>query len=314
MSYSSEIKNELYRIPVKAKHCALAEFCGILFSSGTVLMSRGGFSIEITSENKNTVIKSMNLLGSLTDIPASFSEILRQPRNKTAYLLSTEKISGEQLSQFGLEFGYGITLDKETFSSIVQRKCCRISFLRGAFLGGGSMIDPRKAYHLEIVLHNSGLASAVKEILAEEGIPSGISEKKNSYVVYLKELDRIRSFLGTIGAMKAVLDLDNIKIYKDIRNSINRVTNFDNANMDKTIDASQESIRYIHIVNELMGIDRLSPRLREVADLRLTYPEASLSELSEYSGKLSKSCINHRLRKIKEIALSETLNKGENQT
>ncbi len=193
---------------------------------------------------------------------------------------------------------------------LIKKRCCKRAYIRGAFLGGGSVSDPEKIYHLEIVTHSDSYANSLCSLINEFGLNAKTIERKNNYVVYLKEGEHIVNLLNIIGAHSALLDLENIRIYKDMRNNINRIVNCETANLSKTINAAVRQIENIRYIEDSYGLSNLSPSLREVAELRLNNPDASLRELGEMlNPPIGKSGVNHRLRKLDKIA-EELKNKG----
>lgn len=312
MSFSSGVKDELCRANIRHTHCEKALLCGIIFSAGTILFTRKGFSLSISTEHRSAALLSLSLFKKVFGIECEFSEVLRQPKNTAAYQVRAEGFSLDALNSIGLTLDGGVTVEEEVFSNITKLECCKASFIRGAFLGSGSMSDPKSSYHIEFVMHSQGLAEALKEILARLGIEPGISQKKNSTVIYINDTEKIIKLLGITGASGTVLELENVRIIKSIRNDINRQANWDNANIDKTINAAQEQIASIKLISETIGLENLSKNLRQAAELRLENPEATLIELAEMAGGTTRSGMNHRLRRINNIALSLQEQKGGN--
>jgi DNA-binding protein WhiA len=182
-----------------------------------------------------------------------------------------------------------------------QRECCRVAFVRGAFLGGGSVTNPERRYHMEFVCSQKDFADGLLNIMVLLGIAGKIILRGQSYVVYLKDSEMIVTLLTMMGAHAAILNMENIRIMKSVRNNVNRKVNCDSGNLSKMVNAAvrqQEDIETIRIAS---GLERLSASLREVVDARLSYPEATLGELAETLG-ISKSAVNHRLRKLNSIA------------
>lgn len=304
MSFSATVKDELCKTNMKHAHCEKAELCGMIFSAGTLSFGRRGFSLSIISEHRSTALKALSLFRKSANIDCEFSEMIRQPKNTTVYQVRADSIDLETLATLGLSIDGGISTDEESFAKITEKECCRTAFIRGCFLGSGSVSDPKSSYHVEFVMHNTDFANVLKDLLACFDIDAGITEKKNSTVVYAKDIETLISLFSIIGAGSAVLELENIRIYKNIKNTINRQTNFDNANIEKTLDASGSQVANINLIINTIGIGKLSPELQKTALLRLENPEATLSELAALSGDTTRSGINHRLRRLNSIALS----------
>jgi len=188
---------------------------------------------------------------------------------------------------------------------LLKHNCCKRAYLRGAFLAGGSVNNPDSAsYHLEIVSTYHDHSEALCRLMNDFHLHAKMIERKKGYVVYIKEGDKIGEFLNIIGAHPSLLRFENVRIMKDMRNSVNRLVNCETANLNKTIQAAMRQIENIRLIDQEIGLNQLPDRLREVAEARLKYPEVNLAELGQLlpSGKVSKSAINHRLRKLDEIA------------
>ena len=186
---------------------------------------------------------------------------------------------------------------------LVQKFCCRRSFIRGAFLSAGSMSNPEKSYHFEIICASRKKAEQLMEIINSFSMESKIVTRKKSYVVYLKEGSQIVDMLNVMEAHVALMNLENVRILKEMRNSVNRQVNCETANINKTVSAAVKQVEDINYIKSVRGLDSLSDNLREIALLRLEYPEAALKELGTYlEPPVGKSGVNHRLRKLCEIA------------
>ena len=186
---------------------------------------------------------------------------------------------------------------------VIQQTCCKKAFLRGAFLAGGSISSPEKAYQIEIACTTEGNADRILSILKALHLEARSIQRKNRYIVYIKDGDTISDFLGVTGGMNSMMEFENIRILKDIRNSINREVNCDTANINKVVNAAAKQIDDINLIIEKRGLDSLPEQLRAVAELRLLHPHLSLTELGEKLDRpLGKSGVNHRLARINEIA------------
>ncbi len=189
---------------------------------------------------------------------------------------------------------------------VIQKECCRRAFIRGAFISSGSMSDPEKGYHFEIVLISEAKARQMKEILNGFGLDARIVARKNHFIAYIKESERITEVLGVMEAFNALMALENVRIVKNMRGNVNRVVNCETANIKKSVNAAVKQIEAIEYIKKTVGLDYLAPGLQEIALVRIENPEAPLSELGNYlSTPVGKSGVNHRLRKI--ISISEEL-------
>lgn len=228
-------------------------------------------------------------------------------RKNYLYILEIEKNKDEILKNLALinQDGYFTNLPKEFIYADDELKN---SYLKGTFLASGSINDPKKSrYHLEFLLDDEEYAIFVDDLLNNFSLNSRIINRVKGYMVYIKEAEKISDFLKIIKAFQAVLYFEDVRIYRDQKNKTNRLNNCEQANVEKIINSSNQQIEDINLIAEKMGLDLLEEKLQEVAMYRLKYQESSLLELSEIisfesSKKISKSCLNHRLRKIKEIA------------
>lgn len=198
----------------------------------------------------------------------------------------------------------GVSLQNCHFpKQVVQKECCKKAFIRGMFLATGSVNDPNKAYHFEIVVRNREMAEVVQEIINSFSLDAKIVKRKKYYVVYLKEGSMIVDILNVCEAYVSLMDMENVRIIKDMRNDINRRVNCETANIKKTVNAARRQIEDIEYIEKTKGLKYLNNSLRQLAELRLEEPDANLSELGEMlNPPVSKSGVNHRLRKISSIA------------
>ena len=186
---------------------------------------------------------------------------------------------------------------------VIQNSCCKRAFIRGAFLASGSLSDPEKSYHFEIVCQTKDKALQLQEVMQVFHIDAKIVQRKKSYVVYVKESAQIVELLGLMEANVALMKLENIRILKDMRNSVNRKVNCETANIHKTVNAAVKQIEDIRLIEEKVGLDQLNSGLSEIARLRLEFPDATLRELGTMlTPQVGKSGVNHRLRKLSNLA------------
>ncbi|MGE5612952.1 MAG: DNA-binding protein WhiA [Bacillota bacterium] len=316
MSFSSTVKNELCRIENINNCCLLAELAAAICFNGTVDLSPGGgFSVRLTTENAAFARRVYSTIKKTCSINPEVS-IRRSKKLKkhVSYVIRITHAAGSSrvLEQAGVSVNpgeAGADNDAGRRPVIVcgkkglNRQCCRKAFLRGAFLASGSISDPEKTYHLEVISHTREQAVCLTEILESFGVRSRIISRKGSFVVYLKEGESIVDFLNITGAHNALMSLENVRILKDMRNSVNRIVNCETANLGKTVNASLRHVENIRYIAENIGFDKLPPGLREIAELRLASTDASLAELGQMlSPPLGKSGVNHRLRKLDLIA------------
>lgn len=310
MSFSLRAKNELCHIGDQPTCCILAELAALIQICGSIhLGGRQGVTLRINTENPAIARRIFLLLKEQYNIQAEIMvrKNQRLRKNNNYYLATSNNLQTMKvLEDTGIIQGQNrknLWINRSIDPSIVKKRCCKRSYIRGAFLGGGSVSNPEKIYHLEIVTRNESYANSLKSLINEFDLSSKTIARKNNFVVYLKEGDDIVNFLNIIGAHGALLDLENIRIYKGMRNNINRIVNCETANLGKTIDAAVRQIESIKYIKDFYGLSKLSPSLREIAELRLKNPEASLKELGEMlDPPIGKSGVNHRLRKLDKMA------------
>lgn len=309
MSFSSDVKEELSRHISPARHCQIAEIAAIISLCGNIAINhRDEYSIKIHTENLPVARKYFTLLKKTfninTEISVKRNRYLK--RNKTYVLTVKDKKESLRILQATkLINEYGEI--KENLSIVnnlvVQNSCCKRAFLRGAYLAAGSMSDPEKTYHFEIALATMAKARQLQEIMLAFEIEAKIIIRKKYYVVYIKEGQQIVEALNVMEAHVALMNLENVRIMKEMRNSINRQVNCETANINKTVVAASKQMEDILYIKEQMGFSELSEGLEEIARLRIEYPEASLKELgSLLNPPIGKSGVNHRLRKLSIIA------------
>lgn len=300
MSFSSEVKEELSRHLPTARHCQIAETAAILSLCGQISEKDG--TIRIQTENAYVARKYFTLLKKTFNIEAEFAVKLNQKEN-TYLIRVNDREETRQILQAVKLHETDRQLTMPIPAVVVQRQCCKRAFLRGAFLASGSISDPNRFYHLEIVCPDAPRAEQVQELLKNFGIDARIVLRKNHHVVYMKEGAQIVEMLGIMEANIALMNLENVRILKEMRGSVNRKVNCETANINKTVSAAIRQIEDIRYIEETTGFSSLPEPLEQMARLRLQYPEASLLELGKMlTPVVGKSGVNHRLRKLKEIA------------
>ena len=311
MSFSSSAKAEVCRQMPDSECCEQAELAAMLHTAGSISISGGAFSLRLDTENAAVARRAFTLIKNLYGVPASTQMHSNQLKHNHIYSLTIGAPTARMVAmdvRLISEEGLGLGEDM----SFLDRRCCKVAFVRGAFLGGGSVTNPEKRYHLEFVSGQKEFALGLLNIINELGIAARMIPRGKNYVVYLKEGDAIVTLLTMIGAHTSILNIENIRVMKSVRNSVNRKVNCETGNLSKTVNASvkqQESIEYIR---SHLGLEKLAPGLREVAEARLDNPEATLEELATVLGAGSKSGINHKLRKLNSIAEHLKSTKGEN--
>lgn len=306
MSFASKTKKELVSLQVK-NCCAKAELCALTLLNGVVTLSSDGLRMEFETQNAAIARRYVKLMKQIYDIKLDVLTRKQMRLNKNnVYIIRVTKEAKMIVKDLGLltEAGFSRRVSKE----LVKEKCCKRSYLRGCFLATGSVNNPeRSAYHLEIFTLEEALAEDIRDLMNDFALNARIIQRKKGYIVYLKESEKISDFLRVIQANNAVLDFEDIRIFRDMNNSVNRIRNCEVANLNRAWEASNSQLENIQLIEETIGLDILPPKLLEVAELRLRYPEATLSELSEfyyedYHKPITKSGLNHRFRKLNEMA------------
>ncbi len=308
MSFSGEVKEELSRQFHKSRHCQIAEIAAILSFVGKSEEIQGKKTLRVYTENISLARKYFLLMRKTfhanVSIAVRQNVYLHKSRIFVISLTVPEEIRRVLLSvKWQNEKGEDIRTLGLVNRILVQNSCCRRAFIRGAFLSAGSMSDPEKSYHFEVVCNGQQRAAQLQEIINSFGMDAKIVQRKKSHVVYLKEGSQIVDMLNVMEAHVALMNLENVRILKEMRNSVNRQVNCETANINKTVSAAVKQIEDINYIQSVRGLDSLSDSLKEIALLRLAYPEAALKELGTYlNPPVGKSGVNHRLRKLCEIA------------
>jgi len=309
MSFSKEVKEELTKQLEMARHCQIAEIAAIVNMSGKVLISETGkYSLQIQTENEDVARKCFTLLGKAFNIEAEIAvKKSRYLKKGNVYLVEIKKhqdaikiLQATKLLNSDNQIDEEISLVSNT---IIQMSCCKRAFVRGAFLSAGSISAPEKFYHLEIVCVVREKAEKLQSIIKSLGLEAKVVRRKKYFVVYIKEGAQIVDMLALMGANVALMDLENVRILKEMRNNVNRKVNCETANINKTVSASVKQIEDIRYIERTTKFSDLALGLQEIALVRLEYPEASLKELGEMlTPSVGKSGVNHRLRKLSNIA------------
>lgn len=308
MSFSAKVKGELGRYTEMSKEETLAQISAMMKVSGTIGFNGKGLSFKITTENPTSARLVFTLLKEHFHI---HSKLMVKKSNSlkknNIYMVVIDEEMGvrELLKETGIfkEVDGGITLDYRIDEKMVETDNEKRAYIRGAFLGGGSITNPEKNYHLEFVTHSEEYAHDLCELINSCGLNSKVIQRKNSFIVYIKEGEQIVDILNIMGAHSCLLELENIRIMKEMRNNVNRLVNCETANLSKTVNAAVRQVESIKLIQSKIGLKRLPQNLREIAELRLEYPDESLKELGEMlTPPVGKSGVNHRLRKIEKIA------------
>lgn len=299
MSFAYDVKAELCRVPLSRGCCAVAEGCGVLLYAST--FSAG--EVRIVTENDEFAARLPRLFQKAFGV--KFDELPGEHKGGKLVLRITRE---EKLDVIWRALGY----DRRAHFALhlnfalLEEECCRASFLRGAFLAGGSVTDPQKRYHLELATSHVQTGREVEALLRDMGFEPKNVMRQSNLITYFKSSEHIADILTLIGAPGRALEIVSAKIEKEMRNTVNRRVNCDAANLDKTVTAAYEQVEAFTRLTESGAINELPVKLQEVAVARLLQPELTLSELAAtFDPPLTKSCLNHRIRKLMEIAKEE---------
>ena len=273
MSFSSEVKEELFNHVGKSRHCQIAEMAAIMAWES---------DNPLTDEKKYILFRHLCETESLdASSMQKMYEAVKMWDHKNCVPIFRDTVDGV----------------------VIQQSCCKRAYIRGAFLAAGSINNPEKSYHIEIVCTAEAKAEQIKELINSFGLESKVINRKKSYVVYLKEGSQIVDLLNIMEAPVALMELENVRILKEMRNSVNRMVNCETANINKTVSAAVKQTEDIQFIQKTMGLKKLPENLQEIAEVRLAYPNATLKELGDLlTVPLGKSGVNHRLRRLSEIA------------
>ena len=307
MSFSSDVKEELSKISNKNKECCkLSELAGYLITNCNIARSNGDFVLKMTTESESAIRRVYNAFRSLYDVtPITNIEKKIEGRDTLLELVVQDKSDLQKIfsnSWINIDVNLHIVID--TNNKIKDNECCMRSFMRGVFMGGGSVSDPKtSSNHLEIVLNNEQNANFINSVLINMGISAKVMKRKKAVVIYIKDAETISEFLIMIGANKCIIEFEDARALKEYKNYSNRIDNCETANWDKTAKAASMQQKDIMDIKNAKMFEKLPLKLRQIANLRLNYPMAGLGEIGEMlDPKLSKAGVSHRFKKINEIA------------
>ncbi len=300
MSFTEEVKNELARLPRENTACRTAELLALLRMSGTVITgTEGKWGLDF-STSSNAVARRV-LISLKKDFnlePAILVRQGRRLRKKNVYTLTVLPFEGgnhflEKMDIWSL----GKINDYNNLKTQEEKK----AYLAGAFLGGGTVSRPQSDYHLELVTKSSIFAEEISKVMKELSLHPKLTDRKNDYIIYLKDGDEVGRFLQFIGSAHCYMEFENVRVMKDMRNRVNRQVNCETANLQKSVDAALRQFQQVQLIMKYMDLTELSPKIKEAAEMRLKKPYLSLGELAELLD-ISKSGLAHRFQKISAIA------------
>ncbi len=305
MSFSSDLKAELSMLPITDMCCACSELTAVVAFAGKLRRSGEGYVFSVATENAKVAKRVYDLIKFVFDIvskikisksKASSYNVCIKGDEDILKILKTLDLIPDNAT---IDKILGITLNLE----LMDKKCCKRAFVRGAFIASGAMINPEKNYHMEFVTHRYRLHMQFLQLMRNLNMSPKSVVRKSNYVMYFKNSEDIGDVLAVMGASNAVMEYQNTRIYKELRNDANRRMNCDMANLDKTISAASKQIAAIEKLMRRGVFSELPEQLRQVAELRLEHTDMSLTEMGQLlSPPIGKSGVNHRLRKLVELA------------
>lgn len=304
MSFASEIKKEMTQIENK-NCCQEAELAALIRMNGVISIARQSYLLDVQTENAAIARRIYVLLKSLYPYPIKLLVRKKMKLKKNnVYIVRIEKGAKEILVDLDI-LTTSFSLIRTISKKYLEKECCKRAYLRGAFLAGGSINNPEtSSYHLEIANAYQEHNDALCQLMNDFDLHARILERRKGYISYIKEAEKITEFLNYTGAHQALLKFEDVRIMRDMRNSVNRLVNCETANLNKTIGAAFRQVENIKFIEKTVGLNALPDKLQEIARLRVEHQEATLKELGELvsGGKISKSGINHRLKKIDQFA------------
>ncbi|MCE7793111.1 DNA-binding protein WhiA [Salipaludibacillus sp. CUR1] len=304
MSFASMTKKELTHMEADGC-CSKAELAALIRMNGAISIRNMQITLDIQTENAAIARRIYTLLKSNYDVHVELlvRKKMRLKKNNV-YVVRISKEARKILESLHI-VDESFAFTRQISEKLINKDCCKRAYLRGAFLAGGSVNHPEtSSYHLEIFSlyedHNRSLC----DLMNHFHLSAKMIERKKGFILYLKEGEKISEFLNVIGAHQALLRFEDVRIMKDMRNSVNRLVNCETANLNKTVGAAMRQVENIRFIKNEVGLDALPDKLQEIAELRIEHQDVTLKELGEMveSGKVSKSGVNHRLRKIEEFA------------
>lgn len=304
MSFTARVKNELAHVMPERACCRLAECIALTRSSGALLIRDSRFGVRMATANAAVARKIIHLYKALFGLPLAILYKRSSLRRQNIYLMEVTDHPGAMiaLQEMGIidaggQFRFGMK------RLLVARSCCRRAYLRGYFLGNGSLAGPERQHHLEMYARYPEQARELKAMLESFQLRPRDQERSGRILIYLKDGEQIVNFLNVVGAHSALLHYENVRIYKEFKSRVNRLVNCETGNLGKTVEAAMQQRVDIRLIEDHLGLHRLPRALRELVELRLKYPEASLRELGEMMNPpVGKSGVNHRMRRLEEMA------------
>ncbi len=301
LSFSASVKDELAKVATNGDCCRLSELAGLVLVAGSMHVVRAVVQAVVSTESPAIARRVYKLVKALYGARPQIEQHERHRLNRNfsyRVVLDDDAAARRMLGDAGM-LGDG---QGGIPAGLVRRSCCESALLRGLFLGCGSMSDPGKGYHLELVVGDEALAHDVAALLAGADINARVITRRDKAVVYIKEAEHVSQFLALTGAHASMLRFEGVRVEKNVRNKVNRVVNCDTANLEKTVLAAARQIENIRVIERTTGLAALPQGLRDAAEARLDNPDATLERIAELLGGVSKSGLNHRYLRLEKLA------------
>lgn len=305
MNETVHIKDELAHLKPRKKCDRLAELSALVRMTGSIHLKRDGLDLAMSSPSPAVARKTLLLLKNLFDIDTGLA--LEPPsvgQPKAVYVIN---VPAQTRLVYTLKKSWILDEDSHLLRGapfqILKDKCCQAAYMRGVFLAGGSLTASEHGYHLEMSTANETMAEDLLTIVEELGLPGRLNERKKDFAVYLTDAGSVTDFLAIVGAHAGLLELENLRILRALKSEVNRAVNAETANLKKTAAAGVAQVKDARLIDKKIGLDRLPAALKDIARARLKHPTATIAELGQtFKPPLSKSAVNHRLRRLHALA------------
>ena len=305
MSFSSEIKDEVAKIKVDDYKIILSELAGITPMCGILNFKNNKISMEYITENAPVARRIFTFLRRSFGFDVEVKNVRSTQLKKNVFIIYISQDESCRLLLDELKYIKGASVFMINYdpTDLIKTSNEKKAYIRGAFMGSGSITDPKKGYHLEFVSENESNALFLRDTINEFGLKSKVIMRKEKYIIYIKDSEQISDFLSLIGAYNSVLNYENVRVIKEMRNNVNRIVNCETANLNKTVKSSYDQVEDIKLIEREIGIENLDEDLKAIAKIRLENRSMSLNDIANsLEPKLSKSTVNYRFKKLRRIA------------
>ncbi|KXA31571.1 MAG: DNA-binding protein WhiA [Peptoniphilus harei] len=305
MSFSSEIKDEVAKIKVDDYKIILSELAGITPMCGILNFKNNKISMEYITENAPVARRIFTFLRRSFGFDVEVKNVRSTQLKKNVFIIYISQDESCRLLLDELKYikGASVFMINYAPTDLIKTSNEKKAYIRGAFMGSGSITDPKKGYHLEFVSENESNAYFLRDTINEFGLKSKVIMRKEKYIIYIKDSEQISDFLSLIGAYNSVLNYENVRVIKEMRNNVNRIVNCETANLNKTVKSSYDQVEDIKLIEREIGIENLDEDLKAIAKIRLENRSMSLNDIANsLEPKLSKSTVNYRFKKLRRIA------------